>query len=401
MTVVQINATCGVGSTGKICVAVSKLLTEQSVENYILYNAGESDYPLGWRYMTPKELRLQALFSRLRGNFGWNSKAATKRLIAKLEELAPDVVHLHNLHSHNCHLGELMAYFKRKQLKLYWTFHDCWMLTGYCTHFDGIGCQKWRDSCGNCPQKKQYSWFFDRSSRLLAEKQKLLEGLDLTIVTPSQWLADLVGQSYLKTYPIRVINNGIDLAVFKPTESDFRERYGLQESYVILGVAFGWNDAKGLDVFRTLASRLDERFRIVLVGTDADIEQTLPSNILPIRRTQNQQELAAIYTAADLFVNPTREENYPTVNMEAIACGTPVLTFDTGGSAEMIDASCGVAVPRGDVDAMEREIRRIFEQRPFSSDGFARAALFDEILRYKEYVALYEESADQCDRSGL
>ena len=215
----------------------------------------------------------------------------------------------------------------------------------------------------------------------------------MTIVTPSKWLADLVGQSFLKDYPVTVINNGIDLSVFTPTESGFREKYGIpEEKHILLGVAFGWGKRKGLDVFIELSRRLDpDRYRIVLVGTDDAVDQKLPKEIISIHRTQNQTELAEIYSAADLFLNPTREDNYPTVNMESLACGTPVLTFKTGGSPEMLDETCGAVIPCDDVEAFQNEILRICEQYPFPAEScLKKAQEFYQNQKFKEYIKLYE-----------
>ena len=205
MKLVQINTTCGAGSTGKICVAISEQLTAAGVENYILYTSGYSDYPRGKKYMTAPEVKIQALKSRIFGNYGFQSKAATKRLITELDIIAPDIVHLHNLHSHNVHLGNLFSYLKAKEIKIFWTFHDCWAFTGYCPHFDMIGCDMWKNTgCGMCPQKIHYSWFFDRSKWLFEKKKELFSDLDLTIITPSQWLADQVKQSFLKDKVVKV-----------------------------------------------------------------------------------------------------------------------------------------------------------------------------------------------------
>ena len=390
MTVVQINATCGVGSTGKICVGVSELLTAQGIENYILYSEKGNGYALGRSCADGNYIRAQALKSRIFGNYGFNSKAATDRMIAELEQIRPDIVHLHNIHGHDCDLEKLFTYFKAKKTRLIWTFHDCWAFTGYCPHFDRIGCDKWKTGCHHCPQAKEYSWFFDRSQTLYQRKKELFSGLDLTIVTPSQWLADLVRESFLKEYPVKVINNGIDLDIFRPCESHFRQKYHCEDKFIVLGVAFGWGIGKGLDVFIDLAGRLDDRFQIVLVGTDDKVDRQLPENIISIHRTQNQTELAEIYTAADLFVNPTREENYPTVHMESVACGTPVLTFATGGSPEMLDETCGSSVARNDIDGMEREILRIRETGPYSkSDCLNKAKSYGKEARFREYVDLY------------
>lgn len=392
MKIVQINATASSGSTGKITLAVSKLLTEKGVENYILYSLGESKAPNAIRFMNSTEGKIQALSSRVFGHYGFTSKKATKRVIKELDKIEPDIVHLHNLHSHDLHLGILFRYFKEKKIKLYWTFHDCWAFTAYCPYFDLAECEKWKSSCQHCSQRKQFSWFFDRSKALYQRKKELFSGLDLTIITPSAWLADLVSQSFLCDYPVRVINNGIDLDVFRPRESDFRQKHGLENKFVLLGVAFGWGKRKGLDVFRFLAERLDDSFRIVLVGTNDDIDKTLPKSILSIHRTENQEELAAIYSAADLFVNPTREENYPTVNMESLACGTPVVTFRTGGSAEMLSDACGATVPRGDMEAMLERIMTIAKDKPFTEEAcLEKAKDFDAMTRYREYVSLYEK----------
>ena len=392
MKIVQINTTCGSGSTGKICVAVSELINEKNIENYILYSSGKSDYKFGIKYMSSIEIKINALFSKILGNYGFNSKRATKRLISEIDKIKPDIVHLHNLHGHNCDLEMLFNYLKKENIKIFWTFHDCWAFTGYCPHFDMIGCNKWRSGCGNCLQKRSYSWIFDKSDKLFSKKEKLLSCLDLTIITPSKWLASLVKESFLKSYPVRVINNGIDLSVFKPTEGNFKEKDCFEDKKIVLGVAFGWGERKGLDVFIELSKRLDKKYQIVLVGTNDKIDKQLPNNIISIHRTQNQKELAEIYTAADVFVNPTREEVLGLTNIESLACGTPTITFNTGGSPECLDKSCGVVVPKNDIDAMKKEIVRICEEKPFSKeDCVAWAKYFNKDEKFKEYVNLYFE----------
>ncbi len=393
MKVVQLNSTCGVGSTGKICVSISKLLSDKGIENYIIYTSGKSDYPLGIKCSGTVYKKIQALKSRIFGNYGFNSKNATKEIIELFEKIQPDVIHIHNIHGHDCDLEMLFEFIKKRKTKLVWTFHDCWSFTGYCTHFDMMGCEKWKNGCYDCPQHKEYSWFFDRSGRLYEKKKELFKNLDLTIVTPSKWLADKVKQSFLKEYNVVVINNGVDLSVFEPLKSNFRKERSLEGRKIILGVSFGWSDKKGLDVFIELAKRLPGNYQIVLVGTNEKTDKLLPENIVSIHRTQNQKELAEIYTAADVFINPTREENYPTVNMEAIACGTPVITFRTGGSPEIIDETCGCVVEKDDIDAMEREIIRICEEKPYSEEAcIKKAKAFDENERFKEYLELYERT---------
>lgn len=392
MKIVQINSVCGKGSTGKICVAVSELLTKKGIENYILYASGSTNYPLGRKYMSDFDVKFQALKSRIFGNYGFNSQLATKRLLKELKSIKPDIVHLHNLHGHNVHLGMLFSYLKENSIKVFWTFHDCWAFTGYCPHYDMIGCDRWKNGgCKNCPQKKHYTWLFDRSKTMYERKKTLFTGLDLTIITPSQWLADQVKQSFLKDYEVKVINNGIDLSVFYPRESDFRSQYGIGDKYIVLGVAFGWGVRKGLDVFIELSKRLDDRFQIVLVGTDDKVDKQLPSNIISIHRTNNQAELAEIYSAADVFVNPTREENFPTTHMESLACGTPVIAFNTGGCAEMLNENCGVVTEKENFDELTEMIVMACCETLFTKTYCILSARnYEQKEKFNEYVDLYK-----------
>lgn len=398
MKILQINAVSGQGSTGKICESISELLCAEGIDNKILFASHKTHYPYSVKYAGDKYIKVQALKSRILGNYGFNSHLATYKLISEIKKFSPDIVHLHNLHGHNVNLPILFNFLKKNNLKMIWTFHDCWAFTAYCSHFTLVKCEQWKKRCKHCPQLKGVSWFFDKSTHIYNKKEELFSGLNLTIVTPSEWLARLVKQSFLKDYPVKVINNGIDLNVFKPTESDFRKKYNISDSkYILLGVAFGWGKRKGLDVFIDLQKRLDNaKYQIVLVGTDDNVDKQLPSGIISIHRTQNQTELAEIYTVADLFVNPTREENYPTVNMESIACGTPVITFRTGGSPEILIEKTGMVVDCDDIDGLQHGIEKICEQNLFSTaDCIEQAKQFDMNKRFKEYVDLYKEECEK------
>lgn len=390
MKIVQVNATCGKGSTGKICLAVSQLLNQKGIENYILYSSGTTDYPQAIKYQDTPYAKRQALKSRVFGNYGFNSTRSTKKLISEIEKINPDVIHLHNIHSHNCNLETFFKYLKTANKKVFWTFHDCWPVTGYCPNFDMVGCEKWKTECSKCVQRKEYSWFFDKSKKLHDKKKKLFSGVDMTIVTPSKWIASVVKQSFLKDYPVKVIYNGIDLDIFKPTPSDFRNKYNLEDKFIILGVAFDWSVRKGIDVFVELSKRLDQRFKIVLVGTNSNIDKQLPSNILSIHKTQNQFELAQIYSACDVFVNPTREEALGLTNIEANACGTPVITFNTGGSPECVDKDSGIVVAKNDIDAIEKQVISLCENNTFSKEScINKAKEFDKNKKFREYIDLY------------
>ena len=244
----------------------------------------------------------------------------------------------------------------KKNVKVFYTFHDCWTFTGHCTYFDYVDCPRWKTGCHHCPQKTAYpaSYGLDRSRENYRDKRALFTGVrDMTLVTPSHWLAGLVKESFLKDYPVEVVHNTIDTSVFKPTPGDFRQKHGLEEKKIVLGVAANWEKRKGLQDLLTLSETLGEPYRVVLVG----LKGKVPPSVLAIPRTDSPRELAEIYTAADVFVNPTYEDNYPTVNLEAAACGTPVITYRTGGSVESVPQDR--IVEKGDLRGLEAMIRRV------------------------------------------
>lgn len=396
--IVEINSVL-VGSTGKIAVQLAELAERQGDRVMVCVPRGRHNRHRDTSYMLCLfGSRLSEdghlILGRLTGYNGCFSRIATKRLLRRIDEFGPDVIHLHNLHNSYINLPLLFKYVKEKNIPVVWTLHDCWSFTGQCPHFVLAGCDKWRTGCHDCPQYRQYpAAYVDRTRTMWKKKKDWFTGVpNLTIVTPSCWLGDLARQSYLGSYPIRVIHNGIDLSVFRPTESDFRVKNGLEGKHIVLGVAFGWGRKKGLDVLIELSQRLGDDYKVVLVGTNDATDERLPKNILSIHRTNNQRELAEIYSAADVLAQPTREENYPTVNMEAIACGTPVVTFRTGGSPEMLDATCGAVVDCDDVDAMESAIRRACEEKPYTKEAcLFKARGFASDDRFEEYMKLYKE----------
>ncbi len=332
------------GSTGGIMMKEHRELLAAGEESYAFWGrgrAGEGDREL--RFATDGEVRLDALQTRLDGKAGFHSKAATRRLLERLDEIKPDVVHLHNLHGYYVNIEMLFEWLAAHDCKVEWTLHDCWAFTGHCAYFTYVKCDKWKAGCGNgCPQLSTYpkthskascAWNFDQKRRLF----NLVPAGRMKLITPSQWLANLVGESFLSKYPVEVRHNTIDTSVFKPTPSDFRERYGIGDRFVILGVASPWTERKGLSDFVRLAGELDsEKYAIVLVGLSEKQVKEMPAGIVGLARTDSREELAGIYSTADVFFNPTVEDNYPTVNLEAEACGTPVVTYDTGGCREAI-----------------------------------------------------------------
>lgn len=394
MRILILNTVYAIGSTGKIVKQIAEkaearnhrcMIAHRYREKGVAYSENTVAVSSWW------DCHIHNRISRLTMLRGCFSRYKTYCFIKKAKRYNPDLIHLHNINGNYINLPMLFRYIKKSKVKVVWTFHDCWPLTGYCKHFDMIGCDRWKSGCGKCLQKERA--LIDTSSFMLRKKQKMLQGIsDLVIVTPSLWLAGLVGESYLQSYSIRVIHNGIDTAVFQPTDGDFRKKYALTGKKILLGVAFDWGKRKGLDVFIQLAKRLPDDFRIVLVGTNDQIDAMLPQNMISIHRTNNQKELAEIYTAADVFVNPTREENYPTVNMEALACGTPVVTFRTGGSPEIIDETCGCSVEKNDTDALLEQVLRVCRERPYTKEAcLKRAKNFNANDRFDEYIQLYED----------
>ena len=334
------------GSTGGIMMKEHRELLAAGEESYAFWGRGrEAENPNEMKFASDAEVKLDVLQTRIDGKAGFHSKNATKRLLARLDVIKPDVVHLHNLHGYYINVEMLFEWLAKHDCKVEWTLHDCWAFTGHCAHFTYVKCAQWQSHCAYgepCSQLHTYPKTFSKAScawnfNLKKRVFTLVSAERMKLIAPSQWLADLVGESFLNGYPVEVRHNTIDVSVFKPTPSDFRERYGIGERFMILGVASPWTERKGLGDFIRLADELDsERYAIVLVGLSEKQIKQLPAGVVGIQRTDSREQLAAIYTAANVFFNPTMEDNYPTVNLEAEACGTPVVTYDTGGCRETI-----------------------------------------------------------------
>lgn len=303
---------------------------------------------------------LHNALARLTDGAGYYSVFATLWLIAKIKKFNPDVIQLHNIHGYYINIEILFKYLKKCNKKIVWTLHDCWAFTGHSAYCDAVKCEKWKNGCYRCPQMAKYpKSFVDRSKRNWRKKKECFTGVpNLTIVTPSHWLANLVKQSFLAGYPVKVIHNGIDISQFKPLKNDFREFYGIENKFIILGVATSWGDMKGYSDFIKLASVLDNNYKVVMVGLSENQIQKLPASILGIQRTSSVKELAYIYSSADVFLNLTYCDTYPTVNIEARACGTPVITYDTGGSRESAGET-GIFVKQGDIEAVINAIKKL------------------------------------------
>ena len=385
MRILMINVDCGTGSTGRICTDLADALEKQGHEVRIAYGRDTVPQKNAIRIGKDFDVYSHVLQARLFDRMGFGSKRATEKFIEWVKEYDPDVIHLHNIHGYYINIEVLFSYLKTCGKKIIWTLHDCWAFTGHCAFFDYVECDKWKTGCEHCPQKTAYParMGVDCSKRNYSIKKELFTGIqNLAIVTPSEWLAKLLKESFLSEYPINVIHNGIDTSTFLPTKSNIKEKHGIgEDKKVILGVASVWDRRKGLEDFLKLSKLLDEEYKIVLIGLNKKQIVKLPNNVLGIERTENIQELVAWYSAADVFVNPTYEDNYPTTNLEAIACGTPVITYDTGGSPE--SAGCfGAVATKKDSDSIIKLLNTKFQHSKCN---------LSYLETVKEYCELYHE----------
>lgn len=398
MKVLQINSVCGIGSTGKIASDIHNILIEYGHESYIAFGR---ELPKNCdniiRIGTKIDNYTHLVKTRLLDKHGFGSKQATIEFIEKVKELNPDIVHLHNIHGYYINIEILFEYLEESSKPVVWTLHDCWGFTGHCSHFDYIGCDKWINGCSKCPQKTEYprSILVDNSEWNYNKKKEIFTApKNLTIVTPSNWLNNLVKNSFMKNNEIVTIHNGIDLSIFKPTISDIRKKLGLEKKFIILGVSSLWTKKKGFDEYVELSQRLNEDEVIILVGVSDKQIKNLPNNIIGISKTADANELSQIYSSADVFVNLTLEDNYPTVNLEAIACGTPVITYDTGGSIESIDSKCGYIVEKKDINEIYNKVKevKIIGKSYYLTSCLEHAELsFNKYRSFIKYIDLYEK----------
>ena len=397
--VVRINT-----STGRIMQEIGQLAMSNGWESYIAYSYGRDGIKPCDSKLVPvgnkADVAWHGLVTRLTDRHGLASEGATRAFIREIERIQPDIIHIHNIHGYFLNYRVLFDYLAKCNTPVVWTVHDCWLYTGHCYYYSYIGCNKWKTECVQCPQRKMFpsSWWADRSKQNFRDKKAAFTSLPkerFTIVPVSRWIKGEMEQSFLKDYDFRVIHNGIDTNVFTIYDpAEVKKKYQLEGKRIILGVASIWCEEKGWNDFMRLAERLDENERLVLVGVDEKHQAMLPKNITGIRRTENIRQLAELYSAAEAFVNPTWQDNYPTVNLEAIACGTPVVTYRTGGSIEAVTEQTGLVVEQGDVDGLLQAIRTIEERgKAYYQEPCRTHALknFKKEDRYAEYLKLYDE----------
>lgn len=362
-----INSVYGKKSTGKIIAEQCHKLQSEGNECLVAYGREAIMDPAVKciRIGTTFDYHFHGLMTRCFDLHGFCSRHATKKFLKKVEQFEPDVIWLHNLHGYYINVELLFDWIKKHpKVKVKWTLHDCWAFTGHCVYFTIVKCNKWTSECNHCPQLREYpkTLGLDNSRRNYKRKKKAFNGVqNLKIITPSKWLLDLLESSYLSEYTAEVIHNTINYDIFKPTPGDFINQYHLKGKYIILGVAVGWEQTKGLYDVLALRKLLPiNQYIIVLVGISEEQLRSLPDGILGLKRTDSQTELACIYTAADVFINPTHQDNYPTVNLEAAACGTPVVTYNVGGSPESVPKEN--VIEENDIQALAKRIVQICQE---------------------------------------
>jgi putative colanic acid biosynthesis glycosyltransferase len=339
LKLLQINTAVNSGSTGRIAEDIGQVFMAEGHESYIAY--GRNDRPSQSELIkigSQKDVLLHGAISAVFDRHGFGSAAATRQLVAEIDALQPDFIALHNLHGYYLNIEVLFEYLQTTSVPILWTLFDCWAFTGHCTYFDDIDCQKWKTACHSCPKKGRYpkSYVFDNSQRNFIDKKRLFTSLpNLQLLVHSRWLRDLVRRSFLGDIPVHCMPTGVDTALFQPQAGELPASFpALGDRKVVLGVANVWDRRKGLADFLQLAATLPANYQIVLVGLKQREIDRLPANVIGIARTESVQQLAQLYSRADVFVNPTYMDNFPTVNLEALACGTPVVTYQTGGSPE-------------------------------------------------------------------
>lgn len=395
MRVLQINAVYAQRSTGIIVKDINDELIRRGYESHIAYAISNYHPKNGYKIGNKLDYKIHALLTRLLGKQGYFSIISTRRFLRYIDRIKPDIVHLHNLHSNYINLNILLEYLEHESIHTVITLHDCWFFTGKCFHYQVAKCDRFKDSCGDCPliKKDVPSWFFDPTAKVLSDKKKLFNNIkSLTVVGVSNWISNEAKQGIFKDKGVVTIHNGVDINIFRPTPSEMREKLGLKDEFVILGSADKWLNPLNREAFKYILSSITPDMKIVIFGCNKDQQKQLPESVIGIGYITDRDEMAKLYSMSDVFVNITLEDSLPTVNIEAQACGTPVITYKSGGSPETISERTGIVVPKGDKEGLLKAIlkikdrgKAIYEQNCI--DHVEKNFVIKD--RYVEYVNLY------------
>lgn len=395
MKILMINSVCGIKSTGRICTDIADVLINNGHECRIIFgreSVPEKYSSISYRIASNVEIACNGILSRIFDNEGFNAKINTKRAIKYILSYKPDIIHLHNLHGYYLNISMLMKFLAGLNIPIIYTFHDCWAITGHCSYFSLKNCERWKTGCFKCPARKEYpsSILIDNSKRNYMNKCKYFNMIsNMIIITPSFWLSNVVQNSFLNNRIIKVIPNGIDLELFYPRESTFREKYGITDKKIILGVASTWTELKGLFKFYELNDLLNDNEIIVLVGLNKKQMRTLPSKIIGIEKTNSIDELAEIYSSADVYVNLSQAETMGLTTVESIACGTPVVVSNFTAIPEFINENCGVIIKEYSSQCIIDSIRLVFSKTFLNV--YKHAIKYEKNAQYNKYLSLYED----------
>jgi glycosyltransferase involved in cell wall biosynthesis len=399
INILQISIEVNSGSVGRIAEQIGLEVLENGWRSYITYARNNlpsksNTIKIGNKF----DIYWHGLKTRVFDNHCLESKSATRKLISNIESIKPDIIHLHHIHGYFINMKILFKYLQYYDIPVVWTFHDCWSFTGHCAHYEFVGCEKWKTGCFSCEQKDEYpaSYFIDRSAKNYVQKKELFNSLsNLTIVPVSNWLKMQVEQSFLRNNNIEVIQNGIDIDLFKPVfDNSIYSKYKITNKTVVLGVASKWDNKKGLEEFYKLNKIVKRSYTIVLVGLSKSQIRKLPESIVGIERTESVLELAKLYSIATVFVNLTLEDTFPTTNLESLACGTPVITYRTGGSVESVSDDVGFVVEKGNIDEISKCIDIVMSRGKESYSNNCRdkaELLYNRKNSFKKYISLYEQ----------
>lgn len=399
-TLLQINSVVNTGSTGRIAEGIGQAAMKAGWKSYIAYG----------RYANPSQSELikignkwdvynHVLQTRLFDKHGLASKRATRKLIQQIEQIKPNIIHLHNIHGYYLNYPILFEYLSKTNIPVVWTLHDCWAFTGHCAHWAFVGCDRWKSGCNGCIQQKGYpsSWFKDSSAQNYEDKRNAFTSVsNITFVPVSDWLGNFIPDTFMKGYPISRIYNGIDLSVFQPQnkKEEIFQQYHIVTKYCVLAVTNVWTVSKGYNDLKKISSLLGNDYTLLMVGVSEKQQKELPTHIKGILRTENITQLADLYAVADVFVNPTYADSFPTTNLEALACGTPVITYRTGGSPEAISFETGLVVEQGDIQGLVKAIEKICQEGKGTYSKACRdraVQYFNKEERFREYVDLYNQ----------
>lgn len=401
----QIDACRNYGSTGRINEQIGLLAEQNGWTSYIAH---------GSRYVNPSQLKSiqvvstleeywHALESKIFDNHGLSSRIATKRFVKKVKKIRPTLIHLHTIHGYYLNYKILFEYLAEANIPVVWTLHDCWNFTGHCGYFSALGCFRWQSMCNNCPGIKKYpsSILFDRSMKNFEMKKKYFTSVqNLTLVPVSNWLAELVNHSFFKNcsnVKVRTIHNGVDINLFQPeliNTINSRKKIGVAENdFMAIACATTWTVSKGLNDYIELSKLISDKTKLVLVGVSDEIKTQLPKNIIALSRTDNVQELASLYSAADVVLNLSYEETFGLTTVEGMACGTPTIVYNATASPELVTDEVGFIVETGDIEGVKKsmEIIATKDKTEYSLACRNRAVtMYDKNRKYQEYIDLYE-----------